>query len=273
MEWAGEFQSAFQLSVRRMTKPRVFMPAVLIIGLAQGFGLGVSGAALGLMQQEAGLERLSAYGGLFWLLGMGLLACGPAAVSGFMCLAERATEDAEQGWRDFWGGVGKYYWRVVGVYLLVAAAAIVFGLTALGGYSSWAAGQAPKTSFFWQAVSLAVEYLFTAWTAVMAIDGANSIASLGGAVRFAWAKPAFLAPAFLLQKASEWAVDRVSSTVVLSGPYGPAAPLWSGRMVAGLLTGALSGWIYMLFMLVYFQLYRTSKGPDRPTGPGPAPGE
>ena len=274
----ADFRETLRWSLRRMTEPRVFMPAVLIVGVAQGIGLWLTSAVARWAQDRASVGPMPEWAGSLWLLGMGILACTPAAVSGFMTLADRALEGTEEGWRDIIDGAGKYYWRIAGGFLLAAAAMMVFGRMALGSFMSPEPEQVPQVGLVWQSASWVVEYFVAAWLAAMATDETGIFGSVGRSARFAWAHPACLVPAFLLQKAVNWVFDRLTLVAVRPlGSLGFRTELSATRLLAGFALGAASGWIYMLFMLVYFRLYRlhrsskpSSTADEQLTGPGPA---
>ena len=270
----ADSRDALVWSFRRMTEPRIFMPPVVVISLAQGLGLWLTSAAMKWTQEGAGVGPMPESAGPLWLLGMGILACAPAAVSGFMTLADRAMEGTEQGWRDVKDGAGKYYWRVAGGYILAFVAMSMLGWMAFGSFSSLDARQIRDVGSFSNVALWVVKYFVAAWLAAMAIDGAGILGSLAKSVRFAWAHPACLLPAFALQEAGSWLLDRLSSIALsMPGPLSSGVQLSPAGIPAIFALGAVSGWLYMLFMLVYFRLYRSSKQATatQPTEPGPAP--
>jgi hypothetical protein len=269
-----EFREVLLMTWRKMAKPRVWIPAAVYFAIINGLSLGWLGTMLEMMKSPAGLERLAPNASLFMIVLVGVAVFAPAAVSGLASLGRAAVERETSGWRDVWQGLGTYYWRIVGFYVLACLAVVALAIP-LGVYGLAAAarGVIEAALLPLRIIGLVPQYLVTPWLAIVALDGVGLFTSIGGAVRFAWTNPSLLVPAFVLEQVSTGIVNGISTGLFRVPRYGSVlAPFGSARFMGSVVAAAVSGYLFMFFILLYFGLYQLTRASVGPTAPSPVPG-
>lgn len=262
-----EFGNLFASTLRKMRRPGLFLPGVLLFALTQIVFLGFAYHLLGMVRDrrlDALTQWSERYGSLISVLSLAVAFCVPAAVSGFATLAGAAVENDRGGWAEFWKGTGTYYGRVVGAYALAGLGILLLAIP-FGGITYRSGGTGVGTpsgqNLLAQCVNLVGAYFFTPWIAAAVIDGTGVTASLSRGAKFAWANPNLLVPAFALQRAVGYLVSRLTQIGVnWEGAPGEImfGPVW---FVSAAAEGALSGYIYVFSLVLYISMYRLKTAP------------
>ncbi len=260
MERLREFREAFDFSLRKIRRPVMYLPAVIAFALPQVFGIGVLGNMSGLVRDgstEALQQWSSQYGGLYMLVTFALVLGLPAVVSGMAALAKAGAEREHPDLTDFWGGMGTYYWRVVGAYVLVSLGSAAISAL-VGGYRGGTAGGILGEGFPAWAVNMVGAYFFTPWIAAAAVDGVSTVEAISRGIKFAWNNPYLLIPGFVLQNALEGLTEMLLGPAVFTGT---SVNLTSGWAYKAFFNGAASGFYYAFFLVMYMRMYRMKSAP------------
>lgn len=261
-----EFGDVFASTLRKMRRPQLYLPSVLFFIALQMFSLGILGSVLGVMRGGSpDLVRQwgSRYGGLLSVLALSTLFCAPAAISGMAVMAGVAVERDGGGFSDFRRGLGTYYGRVIGAYALAALAFIAFAIP-LGGLTvsdvagnevDWGQGLLLNSG------NLVGAYFFTPWIAAAVTDGTGVMSSIARGVKFAWKNPYLLVPGFALQRIGNYLCDWLFQVDVSAGWTQGATAVRPTWVVSGLVSGAIAGYLYMSFLVLYISMYRLKAAP------------
>lgn len=272
------FSETLSVTARRVMRKPVLLPTILVFAAPALLGAGIVGRILRVLR-EGSLAGLGPWGerarGSLMLVALLVLALAPAVVSGLAVMADAVsqTDESVSGWTLFWKGLGKYYWRIVGAYAALIAVVVVGGI-----FLSIFAGPAILLSpsrdlvepIVWVAVTMGT-YFFGPWLAVAVVDDTGIVAAAPRSAKFAWKNPHVLAPAFVIQTVLSRIAEWITNFTVRDGTYRP--PFWvpPGWFVAAAIGGALSGVVYVYFLVFRIYAYRQSVTPPPEPLPEPLP--
>ncbi|MGE5580137.1 MAG: hypothetical protein ACM3WU_08860 [Bacillota bacterium] len=264
----AELTEALSVTARKVMRLPVLLPALLVFMTPAVLGAGVV-ARLVRMVQDGSLSEIASWGerneGFMALLGLLVLACVPAALSGFASMAKAVVEaeDDVNGWALFWKGLGTYYWRIVGAYALLVAVVIVgvifYGIFA-GPVTSAPDSQARLQSVSLVAVTMGA-YFFGPWIAVAVVEDTGVVAAAPRSARFAWKNAHVMAPAFVIQVVLNRFSERLINLAMEHAVYEYDFALPAGWLVGAVFGGALSAVTYVYFLVFRIFAYRRSAMP------------
>lgn len=253
MENLRSFRDVLSFVLMKMRRPVMFLPASIMFSVPQVLAMGYAGLITDIVETGSA-EQLRLWSGrqgpAIALVALVLAFLAPAGVSGLASLARASLDRQEGDWRDFHSGLGTYYGKALGAYLLFALAVALCG----------------KGFFRWTA-ELVGAYFFAPWIAAAVFEGTGIVASISIGAKFAWRNPGLLIPAYLLHEAGKFLVQAVTSRSAFTVDPSLSLSLKEGWFFGAALGGAAYGYLYMAFLLVCFTVYRMRKA-EVPKDPG-----
>ena len=237
------FGDVLVAALRIMKRPVMFMPAAIMFAVCQALAMSYMSVVSGITQTaspDALRQWGSQQGALVALGALAIALMAPAGVSGLASLAQASVERDAGDWRDFWGGLGTYYGKALGAYLLFAVMIAFCG-----------------KGLFRLAAEFVGAYFFVPWIAAAAFDGTGIIDSISAGAKFAWKNPDLLVPGYLMHQIGKFLVQAVVTRSVFTvDAVARSVTVGQSWFLGATVGGAAHGCLYMLFMLVCFIIYR-----------------
>jgi hypothetical protein len=261
----AELTDALSVAARRALRLPVLLPTILLHIASALLGVGVAGRLVPVVR-DGRLSDVAAWGeqyrGSMALMGLLVLVCAPAVASGLASMAGAVaeTEDRINGWGPLLQGLGRYYWRIVGACAALVAAVMV-GIILLGVFVG-PVSIAPDSRDLVQSILVVFgtmgAYFFGPWIAVVVVDDAGVMTAATRSVKFAWKNPHVLAPAYVIQAVLHSIADKITDLGSAEAYYQSTGALPPGWFIGALVGAALSGAIYIYFLVFRIYAYRRS---------------
>jgi len=248
----AQFKALLYDTYRRMWFPVVWLPSVV---------LSIAPSVFTVYMANRG--PLMDPGSLGWPV-LFFVVSIPAIISGSAWAIKTLLERDLAGWTDFWQGLGKYYWRLVGAALLLvlcAFAALWPILKALSMAIEPYELMDPQNLFstaFWGIglvifiVMLIARYFLSMWLASLAMEDTGILRAVRLSASFAWNNPKSLIPAFTFDVVTNLLLQQAGKAT-LNTPYlGYTIP----ELPLVFIVAAVSGIGQAYVRLMYFNLYR-----------------
>jgi len=265
VDWWEEFKELLVSSARKVARFQTLLPAAFVYAVPLAFGSSIAVQLVRMAMESPdeivkwGQQWSTDYSGLVSMLVLAIFVCAPAVASGIVSQADAATRDEEAGLSRFWGGLGVYYWRIVGAYLLIGILGVLVSIPlAPDRWTSYSRRSASPAEYL---ASTAIMYFLGSWIAAAVVDGSGVTGSLGRSARFAWKNPGLLLPAFLSYTVSGRIIGGVQSLFLRTVRSALPVVFSVTGFMGGFVTGTASAILYMVFLAFQISAYRLKMAP------------
>jgi hypothetical protein len=275
MNWMSETRKALSTALSRVILPEILLPSLIIGGGANVFPTLMVLGRLGPAMRSPAQARESAGEMLLMLLFTVLVL--PAVSSGLYAVSRAVVMYGRAGWKDFWSGLGTYWWRIVGLFSLMTLAVILV-FVALGfdrGSFLFDAIPTPDRLFAVTAGSLvlllvyvAARYFLTPVLPAMVIEQVPALKSIELGFRFAWRNASVVAPVVGVDLVGTWLLGRIESATAetIGYEYGLTFGAVFPYVAMALVSVLVSAFFRLLHLGIY---YDRLPPPVVVTGPSP----
>lgn len=268
MDWWSEVKAQFRKAASRTLLPAVWLPGVLVGG---GLGMALMLVSFSLISRAGDLGRVADSGGAVALVFLSLLAF-PAVQSGLWAVSKAVVAEGEAEWSDFWSGAGTYYWRLAGLFLLIAVAAMILGPSLARTVSSrlYPGGSLDGAATPFVLLYIVSRYFAATVVPAMVWDQLGVFAAVGRGFSFAWFNVPALAPAVAVDLVGNWIFQKID----LTSPAVASAQtlqLDAGVVVLYGVSVLVTSFVSCFFRLLYLGIYE-SRQSSEVIPPVPPPG-